>query len=273
METKEIKLILKLLGEEGYQAKVSSIKPTSKSPITECNRICSQLCDQKLIEITESEITKIKITASGKALLKINPSDLPISQKELKILQSCAEGSVFLTDIDVSSKTKLTQSLVERGFITAVQVKPKQVALSETGKTFLLNNFSPSGTNSVLSLNMLSNYLTFLRNHQSIVAAEIPQKTNNKPKDKLADEEILELIIQLDKEYNTNNYLPIFYLREQLQPSCKREELDHVLYRLEGNDKIQLSSLTETEGYTPEQLKAGISQHIGGPLFFIQVTH
>jgi hypothetical protein len=137
METKEIKLILKLLGEEGYQAKVSSIKPTSKSPITECDRICSQLCDQKLIEITESEITKIKITASGKALLKINPSDLPISQKELKILQACAESSVLLKEVNVSPKTKLTQSLVERGFITAVQVKPKQVALSRVNASKL----------------------------------------------------------------------------------------------------------------------------------------
>jgi len=271
METKEIKLILKLLGEEGYQAKVSSIKPTSKTPIPECNRICSQLCDQKLIEITESEITKIKITASGKALLKINPSELPISQKELKILQSCAEGSVSLKEINVSPKTKLTQSLVERGFITAVQIKPKQVALSATGKTFLLKNFSPSGTNSVLSLNMLSNYLIFLRNNQSSVTAEIPQKAPNKIEHKLADEEILELIIQLDKEYNTNNYLPIFYLRDQLQPPFKREELDQVLYRLEGSNKITTYSLVETKKYSEEQINAGIEQPVGGPLFFITV--
>jgi hypothetical protein len=75
----------------------------------------------------------------------------------------------------------------------------------------------------------------------------------------------------LDQEHNTNNYLPLFYLRDKLQPPFTREELDQVLYRLEGSDKIQLSSLTEAEGYTEEQLRAGISQPIGGALFFIKV--
>ncbi|MDR9403913.1 MAG: hypothetical protein RI580_10780 [Halothece sp. Uz-M2-17] len=275
MKAKEIKLLLKLLGEDGYQANVKSIKPTVKTPISECNRICYQLHDQNLIEIIESEIAKIKITASGKALLNIDPSELPITKKEFKILNACAEKSMFLKEIQVSPKTKLVQILVERGFLTITQSIPKKITLSENGKTFLAQEFNPSGTNSVLSLDMLRNYLNFLRNYKltPTIDQQSPVNENEKLYHNLSDEEVLEVIIQLDEEYNMNNFLPIFYLRKQLQPPLTREELDQVLYRLQANNQIQLSSITETEGYTSEQLKAGISQRIGGSLFFIQVNH
>jgi predicted transcriptional regulator len=267
MEIKQIKLLLKLLGVKGYQAKIGEVKPTSKTPITECTRICKQLWDQKLIEVTE-KIEKIKLTASGKALLKEDASQLPISKKELKILTACAMGAISpsKTKVDpAKERDQLINSLRDRGFLTITQTKAETVTLTETGKTFLLKEYNPSGTNAVLSLDMLSNYLNFLRTHQS------GKLTEAKPTEKLTDEEVLDVIIALDQEHNTNNYLPLFYLRDKLQPPFTREELDQVLYRLEGSDKIQLSSLTEAEGYTEEQLRAGISQPIGGALFFIKV--
>lgn len=273
METKQIKLLLKLLGEPDYQAQIKSVKPTSKTPISECNRICYQLRDRDLIEITESEILKIKITSSGKALLNIDPSELPLTQKELKIVKVCNSGSLKPTQIKVSPATErdnLIDGLIARGFITVTQAKPQKITLTEAGKTFLMEEFKPSGTNAVLSFNMLSNYLTFLRKYQPDMKRANPDTT--KPKHHVSDEEILTVIHQLDQEHNTNNYLPIFYLREQLQPPLTREELDQSLYRLQSHDQIQLSSLTETDAYSSEQLKAGISQPIGGSLFFIQVN-
>ena len=80
------------------------------------------------------------------------------------------------------------------------------------------------------------------------------------------------MIQNLDRELATDNYLPIFYLRQKLQPPLSREEVDQALYRLQRNDKIELSSLQEAIAYTPEQIEAGIPQDIGGPLFFIIVT-
>ena len=71
---------------------------------------------------------------------------------------------------------------------------------------------------------------------------------------------------------NTNNYLPIFYLREKLQPFLSREELDLALYRLQRKNKLELSSIVESSKYTREQLKAGIPQNVGGCLFFLIVS-
>ena len=87
-----------------------------------------------------------------------------------------------------------------------------------------------------------------------------------------SDEEIVQIIRNLDRKMGTNNYLPIFHLREELQPPFSKEELDQALYRLEQQDKIELSSLQEVRGYTSEQINTGIIQDIGGPLFFIIVT-
>ena len=87
-----------------------------------------------------------------------------------------------------------------------------------------------------------------------------------------SDEEILEIIRGLDRQFRTDNYLPIFHLRERLQPPLSREELDRALYRLERNDLIELSALQEVRAYTPEQIDAGIPQNVGGHLFFIMTV-
>ena len=267
MEAKQLKILLKLLGITGYHAKIGSVKPNTKSTIPECNRICYQLRDRGWVNLTE-KIEKIKITPSGKAILKVDPSELPISKKELTILNGCQSGTIKITEIKIKSATErdqLINSLIDRGFIEIAQAKPETITLNETGKTFLLEEYNPSGNNPTLTLNLLNNYITFLRKNQSSSQPETPQNQE------ISDQEILELIIKLDREHNTNNYLPIFHLREKLQPPLSREEVDQTLYRLEENEKIQLSALTEAENYTREQLQAGISQPIGGSLFFIQV--
>lgn len=272
IETKQLKMLLKLLGEEGYNAKIRAVKPNSKSTISECNRICYQLRDRGWVDLTET-IEKIKITPSGKALLKVDPSEVPMSKKELKILNRCQSRTIKTTEAETKVKpteerNKLINSLIDRGFIAVAQAKPETITLNEAGKHFLLKEYNPKGTSPTFTLDMLGNYINFLRQHQSSVITE----TKPEQDQKLTDSEILELIIQLDKEHNTNNYLPIFYLRDKLQPPLKREELDQALYRLEENDKIQLSSLTEAEHYTQKQIQAGIPQPIGGSLFFIQVV-
>jgi hypothetical protein len=82
----------------------------------------------------------------------------------------------------------------------------------------------------------------------------------------------LQIIQNLDQELGTGNYLPIFHLRQKLQPPLSREDLEEALYRLEGNDQIELSALVEASRYSKEQINAGIKQRTGSPLFFIKVT-
>jgi hypothetical protein len=88
----------------------------------------------------------------------------------------------------------------------------------------------------------------------------------------LSDEEILQTIQKLDRELGTDNYLPIFHVRQKLQPGLSREDLDQTLYRLQRNDQIELRALVHAQDYTQEQVNAGISQRSGSPLFFIKVT-
>jgi trehalose-6-phosphate synthase len=132
----------------------------------------------------------------------------------------------------------------------------------------------------VISLELLGNYLLFLRKslpsqvNPSVSVAQPQPSLSSEPvlTQKPTDTEILQLIQQLNKKLGTDNYLPIFHLRQKLQPPLSRDDLDQALYRLQREDKIELSSLVEAMHYTSEQLQAGIPQEIGGSLFFIIVN-
>ena len=286
MEVKELKFLLKLVGQENYRGKISELKPNSKTKISETQSICRNLCDRELVTCSET-ITKIKINSAGKALLNVDANNLPINDDELKILKACATGTITPGKTKVTPAEKrqeLIASLAERGLITAAATKIEQVWLTDRGKEVLAEEYSPKGTNSVLSLDLLNNYLGFLRQYLkrnlslSTVAANghKPQiKTeehNNHNRKKPDDGEILQTIIDLDNELGTGNYLPIFHLRNKLQPPLSRKELDDALYRLQRQDKLELSSLVEAVHYTNEQIEAGIPQDVGGSLFFLMVN-
>ena len=80
--------------------------------------------------------------------------------------------------------------------------------------------------------------------------------------------DVLALVQTIDEALDTQNYLPLFHLRHAVQPPLASDELDQILYQLQSEDKIELSSLQDAIAYTPDQLSAGIPQDIGGPLFF-----
>jgi predicted transcriptional regulator len=273
MDVKELKFLLKLLGKQLYRASISQIKPNDKTSAAERDRICRQLRDRKLVDCTE-EIVKIKLTPSGQALLKLDNNSVPIDDIERKILQACHKGAIARSEIKFKSATardELIEKLTEKGFLVAAETRLKEVWLTDAGKEFLAKEYQPgSGGNLTLSKQMLGDYLTFLRKYfSSAVSHGVAPNFTEKP----SDEEILQLIINLDKELGTENYLPIFYLREKLQPPLSREELDKALYRLQRQDKLEMSSIVETVLYTSEQLRAGIPQDIGGSLFFLIVNH
>ena len=264
MEVKELKFLLKLVGKDNYRGKIQDLKPNSKTRMPETRSICRNLCDREYVACSET-ITKIKINSAGSALLKIDVKDLPLDADELKILKACATETITPTNTNVSpakKRDKLIASLVERGLINATETKIEQVWLEDLGKEVLAKDYSPSGS-STLSLNLVGNYLSFLRQYYS-----------NQPDlvEKPTDSEILQTIIDLDSELGTSNYLPIFHLRDKLQPPLSRQELDDALYRLQREDKLELSSLVEAVHYTKEQIEAGIPQDVGGSLFFLMVN-
>ena len=282
MDTKELKFLLKLLGCPNYR---SSLSASGFKSITGREKLCRDLSDRNLVDYSR-EIASVKILPPGRALLKANKDQLPLTPDELKVLESIGKVSGKITPSKVTVKSvksverdAILQRFHERGLIeaeTKIKRQKAEVWLTERGQQYLRDEYTAKGSNPVISLELLTNYLRFLRKSQHVqkdVHQEPSQMpTPATPKSKLSEEEILQTIRHLDGELGTENYLPIFHLRQKLQPPLSREQLDQALYSLQRNNKIELSSLQEAIAYTPEQIDAGIPQDIGGPLFFIAVN-
>ena len=286
METKELKFILKLLGCPNYRTGLSS--STFDSFKSEKNKICRDLGELEYVDYSR-EIATVKILPPGQALLKLDSAQLPIDDKELKVLEKIGKssGKIAPSEIKVSSlksdeRDAILKTLGERGLIAA-EIKMKRVKaevwLTERGIEFLRGEYNPhKGANPVISLELLGNYLRFLRKNLRVKPEQVStlvsdnMESHSDITSNISDEEILETIKKLDRELGTENYLPIFHLRQKLQPPLLRDDLDQALYRLQKSDKIDFSTLQESSAYTPEQIDAGIPQNIGGQLFFIIVN-
>ncbi|MEH1855930.1 MAG: transcription factor RcaD [Nostoc sp.] len=278
METNELKFLLKLLGFTDYRAGLSlSAFDVFK---TDKNKICKALGDRELVDYTR-EIIAVKILPPGQALLK-DPGEVPIADKELKVLEKISKASGKIAPSKITSpkaaeRDAILEGLSQRGLIEAeksIKRAKAEIWLTERGIEYLRDDYSPNkGSNPVISLELLGNYLRFLRKTLRLkeeVSTSLPPV--NITDQEISDEEILQIIEKLDRELGTENYLPIFHIRQKLQPPLSRDELDQALYRLQKNDNIELSSLVDPTPYIPEQIAAGIIQNIGGVLFFVSLN-
>ncbi|BAY88368.1 MULTISPECIES: hypothetical protein [unclassified Tolypothrix] len=285
METNELKFLLKLLGSPNYRSNLSA--STFDVFKGDKNKICKSLGDRELVDYTR-EIATVKILPPGQALLKLDPAqEVPITDKELKVLDKISKASGKITPSKITSpkaaeRDVILKTLSERGLIDAewgIKKTKAEVWLTERGIESLRDDYNPNkGTNPVISLELLGNYLRFLRKtlrekpEEVSTSLTIATESAFETISNLSDEEILQIIEKLDKELGTDNYLPIFHLRQKLQPPLSRDELDQVLYRLQRNDQIELSTLLDPKLYTQEQVDAGIPQNVGGSLFFISIN-
>ncbi|MBW4681869.1 MAG: hypothetical protein KME19_17395 [Microcoleus vaginatus WJT46-NPBG5] len=297
MDVLELKFLLELLGFPDYRAPISKIKPNPQTKAAERDSICRNLCDRELVAYS-CEVLQLSIAPPGKSLLKLDTTRLPIAESEVQVLKACADSSITpaQTGLSANSRQAIIQGLAERGLIKAEKTQINEVWLTQRGLEYLQDEYNPSGTAPVISLDMLTHYLRFLRKSLREKPAALPQNEQELPPhlplkkeadshpvteekqetlpavvNQLSDADILQMIRDLDRELATENYLPIFQLRQKLQSQMSGQELNRTLYRLQRNDKIELSSLQEAIAYTPEQIEAGIPQDVGGPLFFIIV--
>ncbi|QSJ16689.1 transcription factor RcaD [Nostoc sp. UHCC 0702] len=276
MDTDELKFLLKLLGFPNYRASLSAFSTKGK------DKILQNLGDRELVDYSR-EVAAVKILPAGQALLKLGSGELPITEKELKVLEKISKASDKITpsNIKISSlkaadKEAILKTLTERGLIEPEIKKARnkvEVWLTQRGIEFLRDDYDPQGKANI-TLDLLNNYVRFLRKTLQVKPQTIstPLPSVNITDGKISDEEILEIIEKLDRELGTDNYLPIFHLRQKLQPPLSRDELDQALYRLQKDDQIDFSSLLDPTPYTTEQIDAGISQNVGGSLFFISVN-
>lgn len=274
MKPIELKFVLKLLGHEGYRAPISKLNPSDKTSASDRDKICKDLASRGIVAYSH-EVKQFKIEPAGKALLKQDIANLPLTAQQLTVLKACEDKMIKPGDLKLvpsEERQPVIQDLEVKGFIKIDKAQIKEVWLTQEGQKYLKEDYKCSGT-ATISLNLLQSYLLFLRRSTQLTPENL-QDTSIAPLmvDKPDDEEILQIIQSLDYEYGTNNYLPIFYIRQKLQPSMSREEVDQALYRLQRQKKIQLSTLQEGFRYTSEQVSAGILQPLGGPLFFIRIT-
>lgn len=271
METKDLKFLLKLLDYRDYRTRLSNF--TNFNP-KERDKICQDLGKDGLVDFSR-EIAGVKIAQPGRALLKMDTKQLPISEKELKVLEKISKTSGIAPSkisvqikgkkLSASERSTILQSFRDRGLI---EVETK---LKKTGGEIWLTDRGKE------CLQKLDDYFQTLRKSTvgSIVTPpdEVRPSTETAVKStKPSDREILQIIQDLDVALGTENYLPIFHLRQKLQPPLSREELDRALYSLQRNDQIELSSLVDPTPYTAEQIDSGIPQDVGGCLFFIVVN-
>lgn len=278
IELIELKFLLRLLEHPpNYHSLISKISPNKKTSAADRNRACESLCSKGLVKY-EEEIQRYHTTTAGKTLLKLDTGVSPANLDELQLLKVAAEKIATPSQakkVSPEDRQHLLQQLESRGLITSSKKQIKEVWLTSLGKRFLRDEYVSAST-ATMTIAMLSSYLTFMRQFiDKAVEADTEGKTVPPPAsaaNTITSHAVLDVIRQLDQQLGTDNYLPIFHLREKLEPPLDREELDSLLYELQRSDRIELSTLQDVSAYSDAELAAGIPQDIGGALFFISVS-
>lgn len=284
----ELKFLLRLLEHApDYRTPISQIKLNAKTAATERNRICQNLCSKGLAEYVDI-IQQYRTEPAGKTLLEADTSTIPVSPEELALLQ-VAEDKIAkpgqTTKVPTGDRQRLLSQLKERGLISVKKSQIKDVWLTTQGRQYLLHDCMPTGA-ALLPLSMLGTYLSFLRQSFGMIASgeygsptqgiasESDRSVSSKDMTQthMAPETVLNTIRQLDRQFNTDNFLPIFHLRNKLQPPLSRENLDQLLYDLQSQDLIEFSTLQDVSYYSEAEAAAGIPQNIGGALFYISLS-
>ena len=271
----ELKFLVRLLAHEAYRARISQIKPNAKTSARDRDRVCMQLCSKGLVDYTH-EIIQFGLTPAGRTLLNLGTTSLPVTPDELHTLKAAEHQPVApgkIKRVSSRDRQRIIRNLEDRGLLNVKKTQFKEVWLTQQGKLYLRDQCTPQGSQPALSLSMLGHYLTFLRQALTIPPTESePQSMGgHEVNEAIRADDVLSTIQQLDRTFNTDNYLPIFHLRDKLEPQLSRTALDQMLYELQRRDRIEMSTLQDVSAYSETQLAAGITQDIGGALFFISV--
>jgi hypothetical protein len=265
-----LKLLVSLLKFPHYRTPIDQLRLPGKMSAASRDRLCQELQQQGWVDY-EVKITRFGLTAAGRTLLQLDTSVLPITPDEHWILRSCRPDTSITPGqihprVPRDQRQRLLSGLAQRGLIRVTQQQLGAIWLTPAGVQFLREEFVPQGHTPVLSWSMLTDYLRFMRLSTQDTD---PDVATRQP---LTTDDVLHMIRHLDAVHQTENYLPIFHLREKLQPPLSRLELDQALYQLQREDRIDLSTLQDVSLYPPAAIAAGIPQDIGGPLFFISVV-
>lgn len=285
----KLKFLLELVNCHDYRSELTEIKKVGSAELRKAS--CKALLAEGHIECSK-KIEKFVIAGPGKDLLKKGTKSLPIDldPKKLAVLRACVKAATpgqIGEKVSENERQPLLRNMADNGLIK-INKEFIDVWLSAQGKQFLRDECLPQNSWTITA-DKLGYYVKFLReNLEPSPSLKLPtgQPQPQRPLSQAGPQSsampigsqtkpdaqaVLQQINQLDQMMGTDNYLPIYHLREKLQPPLTREELDSRLYELQRSDRIELSSLHDQGNYSDHQVSAGIPQNHGRSLFFISV--
>lgn len=136
----ELKLLRSLLDFPHYRAPVSQIRLRARMSITARDRLCENLRKRSLIDY-ETWVVRFGLTATGRTLLGLDRSVLPVTPDEKYVMRSCQNSSITPGQIHprvpAASRQVLIQALAQQGLVRIIQRQLGDVWLTEAGQHFL----------------------------------------------------------------------------------------------------------------------------------------
>ena len=166
MDTNELKFLLQLLGCTDYR---SSYDASIFKSFDGKEKICLSLYERELIDYSR-EIGMVKILPPGQDLLQLDPKEIPITEKERRVLEKISAAATEIspgkiTSPKASERDEILKTLSDRGLIeaeTRIKKLKAEVWLTERGIEYLRDEYVPKGAANI-SFDLLGNYLSFLR--------------------------------------------------------------------------------------------------------------
>lgn len=239
--------------KKAKEANMTSVAANKKSDVIEAEL-------RRLLKAPVNEVAKV-VGKTDKPAIESQPKQpsierqLQLANEEIaRLRQQLDEARNELAEYDVAmdnmGKT-ITALREERDML-----KQAQTALAESEEFLAKVEASNEGFDS-----MVTKYA-----QEVAIANEMHTDTVISPKER----ELLAVIEKLELDYR--NYIPFYAIAEAAQIT-EITELHEILWALEANDKVELSSVAEPMEYTEEQRKFGAPQYAGGDLFFAILTN
>ena len=162
----ELKFLLALLGFPNYRAPINGIQTLAKVSLAGRDRLCQQLAEKHLVDY-ERISTRFGLTATGRTVLNLDTSVLPITPDEKYVLMSCRDRSIPPQQIHhrvpPDQRQALISNLAAQGLLQVTKRQLGEVWLTEAGQQFLRDDCNPQGNFPVVSWTLMSHYLQFMR--------------------------------------------------------------------------------------------------------------
>ena len=165
----ELNLLLQLLAQPGYRADINQLKLGSKLSAARRDSLCQSLQAQGWIA-GEVTVQRFRASRTGRTLMALDTTALPLTPDEHWVLKSCGENSIPPGQINRRVPANLRQSLIQglaaQGLVKITQSRLAAVWLTHAGQAFLRHDYCPRGDQSI-SLTALGHYLAFLRRQET----------------------------------------------------------------------------------------------------------